>query len=135
MNLSENFTLEELTVTSVNADNTPTQEHIANLQRLVDNVLQPLRKMYGKPIKINSGYRSEVVNKKVSGSPTSSHCKGEAADLDCEDNAMLFSIICEMLPFDQVINESNFSWVHVSFRNGNNRKQALKMVNGKYYPA
>lgn len=134
MNLSENFTLEELTVTSVDADNTPTQEHIANLQRLVDNVLQPLRKMYGKPIKINSGYRSEAVNKKVGGSQTSSHCKGEAADLDCEDNAMLFSIICEMLPFDQVINESNYSWIHVSFRNGNNRKQALKMINGKYYP-
>ncbi len=135
MKISENFTLEELTATSVDADNTPTQEHIANLKRLVDNVLQPLRKMYGKPIKINSGYRSEAVNKKVGGSPTSSHCKGEAADLDCEDNAMLFSIICEMLPFDQVINENNYSWIHVSFRQGNNRKQALKMINGKYYPA
>jgi hypothetical protein len=135
MKLSENFTLEELTVTSVDADNTPNPEHIANLQRLVDNVLQPLRKMYGKPIKINSGYRSKEVNNAIKGSSTtSSHCNGEAADLDCEDNALLFSIIRETLTFDQVINEQNFSWIHVSYRQGNNRNQALEMKNGKYYP-
>lgn len=135
MKLSEHFTLEELTVTSVKAENMPNQEQINNLKKLVDNVLEPLRKMYGKPININSGFRSKEVNKAVGGSPTSSHCNGEAADLDCEDNALLFSIIREMFTFDQVINESNFKWIHVSFREGNNRNQALKMVNGKYYPA
>lgn len=135
MKLSEHFTLEELTITSVKADNIPNQEQINNLKKLVDNVLEPLRKMYGKPIKINSGFRSKEVNKAVGGSPTSSHCNGEAADLDCEDNALLFSIIREMFTFDQAINESNFKWIHVSFREGNNRNQALKMVNGKYYSA
>jgi len=132
MKLSKNFTLEELTVTSVDADNTPNETQIANLKRLVDNVLQPLRDIYGKPIKINSGFRSIEVNKKVGGSLTSSHCNGEAADLDCEDNALLFSIIREALPFDQVINENNYSWIHVSFREGKNRNQALEMKNGKY---
>ena len=132
MKLSTNFTLEELTVTSVNADNTPNEQQIANLKRLVDNVLQPLRKMYGKPIKINSGFRSNEVNRAVGGSPTSSHCSGEAADLDCDDNKLLFSIIRETLPFDQVINEQNYSWIHVSFHKGNNRNQALEMKDGKY---
>lgn len=136
MKLSNNFTIEELTATNVSDENEPSTNEIAALQRLVDNVLQPLRDIYGKPIRINSGYRSHMVNKKVGGSATSSHCKGEAADISCENNAALFVIIRDQLPFDQLIwesgNDEQPDWVHVSYREGNNRKQVLKMINGKY---
>lgn len=136
MRLTKNFTLEELTVTNVSAENDPSTIQIESLQRLADNVLQPLRDSFGLPIRINSGFRSLVVNKKVGGSPTSSHCKGEAADLDSDDNARLFEIIRSELPFDQLIWEGGDdhqpAWVHVSYREGNNRRQVLRMTNGQY---
>lgn len=136
MKLTKNFSLEELTVTNVSAENEPSSIQIEALQRLADNVLQPLRDVYGFPIKVNSGFRSAVVNKKVGGSATSSHCKGEAADLSCANNAAIFHIIREQLTFDQLIweggDDKQPAWVHVSYREGNNRKQVLRMRNGKY---
>jgi zinc D-Ala-D-Ala carboxypeptidase len=99
-------------------------------------VLQPLRYELGATIHVNSGFRSEAVNKAVKGSLTSSHCKGEAADLSCYDNARLFGIIKEQLPFDQLIweggDDDQPAWVHVSYRKTGNRQQILRMINGKY---
>lgn len=137
MNLTDHFTLAELTVTSTGLKNEPTQEQVKNLIALCENILEPLRLKFGRPIKINSGYRSIMVNARVGGSATSSHCKAEAADLSCQDNAAIFHIIRQQLPFDQLIweggDDKQPDWVHVSFRrNGNNRKQVLKMKNGKY---
>lgn len=136
MQLSKNFTLAELTVTQVSAENEPSSLQIEALRKLVENVLQPLRDAYGKPIRVNSGFRSLAVNKKVGGSATSSHCKGEAADLSCDNNAAIFRIIREQLEFDQLIWEAGDdhqpAWVHVSYREGNNRHQVLRMINGKY---
>lgn len=136
MQLSKNFTLAELTVTQVSAENEPSLVQIEALRKLAENVLQPLRDAYGKPIRVNSGFRSLAVNKKVGGSATSAHCKGEAADLSCADNAAIFHIIREQLPFDQLIweagNDHQPAWVHVSYREGNNRHQVLRMINGKY---
>lgn len=66
--LSTNFTLSELTVTSSRLPNIPTAAEITRLQALVTNVLQPLRNLYGKPIIVNSGYRSPAVNKEQGGS-------------------------------------------------------------------
>ena len=136
MKLTKNFTLEELTITSVSGENNPSTVQIEALQRLAINVLQPLRDSFGQPIQINSGFRSEVVNKKVGGSPTSSHCKGEAADLSCSDNSAIFHIIRKQLIFDQLIWEAGDDkqpgWVHVSYRESNNRNQVLRMRNGKY---
>lgn len=137
--LSTNFTLSELTVTTSRLPNIPTAAEIACLQALVTNVLQPLRNLYGKPIIVNSGYRSPAVNKQQGGSlkPLSQHCKGEAADLDTPDNAALFQLIRQLLPFDQLIWEGGDdhqpAWVHVSYKAGGNRKQVLRMkvVNGK----
>ena len=63
-------------------DNTPTEEVKKNLENLVKYVLDPLREMYGKPIYVNSGYRSEALNKAVGGSKTSQHVLGMAADID-----------------------------------------------------
>lgn len=82
------------------------------------------------PIAINSGFRSKDLNRAVGGASTSQHLKGEAADICAgtkEDNRKLFEIIRKELPFDQLINENNYSWVHVSYREGANRKQLLKM--------
>jgi len=135
--LSKNFTLDELTVTSTGLPNKPTEAEAANLQALVTNVLQPLRDLYGKPIKVNSGYRSVAVNRAIGGASTSQHSKGEAADLDAADNASLFLLIRQFLPFDQLIWEGGTDtqpdWVHVSYRATGNRKQVLRMrvVGGK----
>lgn len=136
MKLSANFSLAELTRTSKpGVNNTPSEEQIANLKALAVNVLQPLRDAIGRPIKINSAFRSEAVNKSVGGSSSSQHCKGEAADIEIEGfpNIALARKIIELgLPFDQLIAEflvdgdANAGWIHVSHkRSGAQRKQLL----------
>ena len=98
---------------------------------MVDNVLDPLREWYGKPIVVNSGYRCPALNKAVGGATPSQHMSGQAADIDAGDrqqNKLLFEHIRKNLPFDQLIDESNFAWVRVSYRaDGRNRNQVLKL--------
>lgn len=102
-----------------------------NLTLLVDNILDPLRKAYGKAITVNSGYRSPELNRAIGGSPTSSHMQGQAADItggSKEENRKLFNLIQELgLPFDQLIDEKDCSWIHVSYRENNNRNQIFKL--------
>lgn len=143
--LSKNFSLVELTYssTAVNKgiDNTPSADIIANMQILVDNVLQPLREQLGKPLKINSGYRSPAVNTAVGGSATSDHCKGEAADIEIAGmaNGDLAEYIKDNFKFTQLILEfytqglPNSGWVHVSYNPDNLKCQVLTAVkqNGK----
>lgn len=133
------FTIEELTRSDTaeehGIDNTPTKEAREKLVLLVDNVLDPLREMYGNPITVNSGYRGPVLNSCIGGAKTSQHCKGEAADItggNKEANKRLFELIREKLPFDQLINEYDYSWVHVSYKSSGNRKEVLRCVGGKY---
>ena len=128
------FTIQELshsdTAVARGIDNCPTAEAIHNLTKLVENVLDPLREMYGKPSRVSSGYRSAILNRSVNGATSSQHRLGEAADITVgskEENRKLFEIIRLELPFDQLIDERDFSWVHVSFREGRNRKQVLKL--------
>ena len=128
------FTIKELshsdTAVARGIDNYPTAEAIHNLTKLVENVLDPLREKYGKPTRISSGYRSAILNRSVNGATSSQHRLGEAADITVgskEENRKLFEIIRLELPFDQLIDEKDFSWVHVSFREGRNRKQVLKL--------
>ena len=128
------FTIQELshsdTAVARGIDNCPTAEAIHNLTKLVENVLDPLREKYGKPIRVSSGYRSAILNRSVNGATSSQHRFGEAADITVgskEENRKLFEIIRLELPFDQLIDERDFSWVHVSFREGRNRKQVLKL--------
>ena len=94
---------------------------------LVDNVLDPLREAYGKPIRVNSGFRCPALNKAVKGSATSDHMAGRAADItggSPKEHKRLFYLIQELgLPFDQLIDEKRFSWVHVSYRKEGNRKE------------
>lgn len=128
------FTIQELshsdTAVARGIDNCPTAEAIHNLTKLVENVLDPLREKHGKPIRVSSGYRSAILNRSVNGATSSQHRLGEAADITVgskEENRKLFEIIRLELPFDQLIDERDFSWVHVSFRESRNRKQVLKL--------
>lgn len=129
------FTIAELckseTADRLGIDNRCKKEHVVNMTALVDNVLDPLREAYGKPIRVNSGFRCPALNKAVKGSATSDHMTGRAADItggSPKENKRLFYLIQELgLPFDQVIDEKHFSWVHVSYREGANRKQVLAL--------
>lgn len=129
------FTIAELcrsnTADRLGIDNRCKKEHVVNLTALVDNVLDPLREWYGKPITVNSGFRCPALNEAVRGSKTSQHMSGQAADIDTgerQQNKLLFEHIRKNLPFDQLIDESNFAWVHVSYRtDGKNRNQVLKL--------
>nr|DAQ17439.1 MAG TPA: peptidase [Caudoviricetes sp.] len=128
------FTIKELTKSSTaeakGIDNTPTPEVERNLTALVDNILDGVREIYGKPITVNSGYRCPELNKAVGGSATSDHVKGFAADITAgskEENERLFNIIKHNFHFSQLIDEKNFSWVHVSYNPNNLKNQTLKL--------
>ena len=128
------FTIKELckssTATQRGIDNTPNSEIVSNLEQLVDNILDPLREKYGSPIKVNSGYRCEKLNKAVGGSSTSQHRYGLAADITTGSklgNKKLFILAQQMnLPFDQKKKEKTYSWVHISFSK-KPRKQVLHL--------
>lgn len=128
------FTIAELCKSSValqkKIDNTPNSEIVNNLTQLVNNILDPLREKYGKPITVNSGYRCAALNKATGGSKTSHHTLGLAADITAgspSKNKILFKLIQELeLPFDQLIDEKNYRWIHVSFSN-KPRKQILHL--------
>lgn len=117
------FTLHELTRSATaelrGIDNTPSQETVANLHLLVEHILDPLREAWGKPIKVNSGYRCPQLNQEVGGSPSSQHMKGEAADITVgnrADNRRLYHLLTTLhLPIDQAINERDFAWIHLSY--------------------
>lgn len=135
MKISENFTLEEMCMTNTGLENIPGKSEIQNIAELVKNVLQPLRNIVGS-IRINSGFRSAQVNKKVGGISSSQHTSGEAADISNNDNANLFNVIREKFIFDQLIweggNDNQPAWVHVSYKSQGNREETLRMTNGKY---
>lgn len=131
MNLSKNFTLAELTVSQEAArsglKNIPTTEQIAALRLLCENVLQPLRDRVKKPIVVSSGFRSVTLNRRIGGSATSQHCKGQAADFSIPGMSIAdtVALIRKMgLPADQVIDEFG-AWVHVSY-GPRRRQQFLK---------
>lgn len=142
MNITEHFTLEELTESPsarrLGIDNSPTAQVTANLTALAVNVLEPLRKAYGAPIVVTSGYRSPALNRAVGGAKSSQHMKGQAADIRSvsdspAENKRLFDLIVALkLPFDQLIDEYGYNWVHVSCSplHRRNRLHAVRRRNG-----
>lgn len=128
------FKIREFTRSDVakrnNIDNTPSKQEEENIVLLVDNILDPLREAYGKPIVVTSGFRCDRLNNLVKGSKKSQHRTGEASDIRTledtkEENKKLFDLIIKLnLPFDQLINEYDYDWVHVSY-SSRNRKQIL----------
>ncbi len=130
------FSIKELcyssTAVSKGIDNTVYDQEIKdNLSALIMKVLDPIREKYGKPIIISSGYRCAALNKAVGGAASSQHTKGQAADISAgsrEENKKLFDLIKESGVYDQLIDEKDFQWVHVSYKRiGYNRKQTLKL--------
>ena len=127
------FSIEELcksdTAKSLHINNTPSEEIKENLEALIIHVLDVLRESYGKPIRVNSGYRSAELNNAIKGAANSQHLTGEAADITAgsrEENKKLFDLIMQNGVYDQLIDEMDYSWVHVSYkRNLRNRKQVL----------
>ena len=150
MNLTENFSLKELTSSQTaerkGIDNTPSTEHQENLKRLCESILQRVRDHFGRVVSVSSGYRSVDLCVAIGSSTGSQHAKGEAADFEIFglSNKELADYINENLDYDQLIleywkeSDPNSGWVHCSYTNGSNRKQYLRAYkeNGstKYEP-
>jgi hypothetical protein len=129
--MTEHFTLEELTHTDHRTlDNTPNEAELANIQRLAEFLEQVKTLLGGKPIMVNSAFRSKAVNDAVGSKDTSQHRLGCAADIrvpSMTPDAVVRAIIASDLPYHQVIREFD-RWTHVSITNQADeipRKQAL----------
>ena len=116
-------------------DNTPNTEQKANMEKIAQNIFEPLRQWAGGPIKINSFFRCPELNKAIGGSSKSQHCKGQAIDIDdtfgVVSNADMYAWIKNHLDFDQMIwefgDDNNPNWVHVSYvSHKENRNRCLK---------
>lgn len=133
MNLSPNFTLEELTASEIavrqGLDNTPNATEVANLVRVAE-LLEQVRALINKPILVNSAFRSKAVNDAVKSKDTSQHRLGCAADIrvpGMTPKQVVQACIDGGIPFDQIIEEFG-SWTHISVPNTKDiapRKQAL----------
>ena len=142
MNLSANFKLSELikseTATRLDIDNTPNEEQIESLRLLCENILQPVRDHFGKPVKISSGFRCSALNQATGGSATSDHCRGQACDFEIDGvpNPELAEWIETNLKYTQLIlefwvpggDDPNAGWVHASFNPENLKGQSLTAV-------
>ncbi len=132
-NISKHITFYEATVTPLSIKhiikNIPNAKQLLAMQNIANKCFEPLREWYEKPIKINSFFRNDKLNTVVGGAPTSQHLKGEAIDLtggSKAENKKLFDWLKNNVEFDQLINEYNYSWVHVSLKLSSvNRKQIL----------
>ena len=125
MNLTEHFTLEELTITDHREfDNTPNAAETVNLQRLAELLEQVKTAIGGKPVMVNSAFRCKQVNDAVGSKDTSQHRIGCAADIrvpGMAPDAVVKAIIAAKLPYDQLIREFD-RWTHISVQNDPNKK-------------
>jgi zinc D-Ala-D-Ala carboxypeptidase len=137
MNLTKNFTLEEMTKSETalrhDLENTPNEQEISAMKLLAEKVLQPVRDHFGKGVKVNSGFRNQDVNQKVGGSRNSDHTRGQACDIEIPGipNVELAEWIKDNLEYNQLILEfytpgvPDSGWVHVSYIPEDNKKQVL----------
>ena len=136
--ITKNFSMEELVASNTarmkGIDNTPDKEIEARLVQLAQQVLQPLRDSYGKPIKISSGYRCQALNKAIGGVSTSQHLKGEAVDINNgqSENKKLFLLASKMIKegvitVGQLIDEKGYKWLHISLPDNKHRNQILHL--------
>ena len=136
MNLSRNFTLQELiksdTAIRLGIDNNPNADQIEKLKALCENILQPVRDHFGR-VKVTSGYRSPELCTAIGSSINSQHAKAEAADFEVidTDNAELADWIHSNLSYDQLIieyytpGEPNSGWIHCSYIPEDRRAQFM----------
>jgi hypothetical protein len=137
MKLTENLSLAEViysaTALRKGIANEPTVSHLINLKAVANNIFQPCREHFGKPLRVTSGYRSKELNEAIGGSNNSQHSKGEALDMQSTGgytNRDLFMYIKDHLTFDQLIGEfpdnmGEYAWVHCSYKESGNRGEVL----------
>jgi len=116
-------------------DNTPNQTQVDAMKLLAEKIFEPLRKIVGGPIKVNSFFRSVALNETIGGVASSQHCKGQAIDIDdvygYKSNAEMYKWVKENLDFDQMIWEFGTdmqpNWIHISYvSEEENRNKCLK---------
>jgi zinc D-Ala-D-Ala carboxypeptidase len=138
-NVSKHITLDEA-ITSATAlrngiNNSPDSVTFERMKLVANKCFEPLREWYGKPIRINSFYRSQLLNVKVGGSSTSQHVKGEAIDISAGnkvENKKLYDWLIANLPeWDQILweygNDIGPDWIHISYKQKGNRKQVIRI--------
>jgi zinc D-Ala-D-Ala carboxypeptidase len=140
MDLSSFFSLAEMTRSETarreNIPNQPAETEVQNLRALCAAVLDPLRTALEVPIKVNSGYRSPELNRRIGGAAKSQHVEGKAADIQVPGMGVLElfkAIIRQGLPFDQIIYEAaspTSKWVHVSHDPARDRRQIMVALFG-----
>lgn len=131
--ISKHITLDEATnsatASKLGIKNIPNETVLEAMKHVAENLFEPIREWYGKPIKVNSFYRCPELNKAVKGSATSGHVLGNSIDIsggNKVENKKIFDYIKESkLDFDQVILEFGGVWVHISLKKEKNRKQVL----------
>ena len=133
--ISAREAIESYTAKRKGIENIPNEYQLTNMVALAENVFEPLREWVGGPVKINSFFRSEELNKAIGGSSKSQHCQGRAIDIDDvyghKTNAEMYEYIKNNLDFDQLIwefgTDNNPDWVHVSYVSvDGNRRRCLK---------
>ena len=142
MQLSAHFTLAELTRTSTGLDNTCPPALLPKLELLCVHILEPVREYFGRPVRVNSGYRAPKVNLAVGSKPSSQHAKAEAVDFEVPGvrNLVVAQFVRDELDFDQLIgeafraNDPAAGWVHASYKASGNRRSVLTMTLGSHGP-
>ena len=131
--ISKHITIEEATQSPtalrMGIKNVPNAEELEAMKYVAENLFEPIREWYDKPIKINSFFRCVALNKAVKGSLTSGHVLGNSIDISGGnkiENKKIFDFIkTSGLNYDQVINEYDYTWIHISLKKTGNRKQLL----------
>ena len=136
--ISKHITYKEatrsVTALRLGIENKPSEYELQNMELIAEKVFEPLREAVNGPIKINSFYRSEELNKAIGGSSRSQHCQGRAIDIDdfygYVSNSYMYYYIKDNLDFDTLIwefgTDTNPDWVHVSYVDSDsNRKRCL----------
>lgn len=133
MQITENFN--DIEFSKTNHKEIPNIIPLFYIHNIYDlaNMLQIIRDEFGMPIIINSGYRSPELNAIVKGSPTSEHLTGRAADITSSNNQLLWEIIIQLrnkgkIEWGQLINEHNFSWIHISLPSDNHYNEVFSIT-------
>lgn len=120
--ISEHITYNEATLSPtalrLGINNKPTEQELKNMQLVAEKCFEPLRKWYGKPIKVNSFFRCKALNDAVGSKDTSYHRLGMAIDMSAgskEENKKLHDWCAKNLKFTELINEYDFAWVHIAY--------------------
>ena len=131
-NISPHITYHEATMSQTairrGIENTPNECELKNMGIVANACFEPLREWYGKPLYINSFFRCEILNTEIRGQKNSQHIQGRAIDISAGnkiENEKIFQWAKLNLKFDQLIDEFDFSWIHVSFDLGHNRNQII----------